>query len=183
MGRDETRPNPTHSVPRRPHRAHRLDDADRVARHTSSTDLDTSVMYAALSSKLSAFATRVAPAPHRVAERKPRTAVIECAHKKGTGSTKNGRDSNPKYLGVKKFGEEKVQVGSIIVRQRGNKVGATRDSSDAREKMGDATRFRVSASTRGGVETRARAIGVRDETRSRSMCSRDAPRTTRVTRD
>jgi len=81
-------------------------------------------MYAALSSKLSAFATRVAPAPHRVAERKPRTAVIECAHKKGTGSTKNGRDSNPKYLGVKKFGEEKVQVGSIIVRQRGNKFHA-----------------------------------------------------------
>jgi hypothetical protein len=53
---------------------------------------------------------------------KPRSAVIECAHKKGTGSTKNGRDSNPKYLGVKKYGEEKVQVGSIIVRQRGNKV-------------------------------------------------------------
>ena len=74
-------------------------------------------MHAALSSKLSAFATRVAPAPNRVAERAPRTAVIECAHKKGTGSTKNGRDSNPKYLGVKKYGEEKVQVGSIIVRR------------------------------------------------------------------
>ena len=79
-------------------------------------------MHAALASKF-AIATslaRVAPAPNRVAERAPRTAVIECAHKKGTGSTKNGRDSNPKYLGVKKYGEEKVQVGSIIVRQRGN---------------------------------------------------------------
>jgi len=61
---------------------------------------------------------RVAPARGR--ERAPRRAVIECAHKKGTGSTKNGRDSNPQYLGVKKYGEERVRVGSIIVRQRGN---------------------------------------------------------------
>lgn len=79
-------------------------------------------MYAALSSKTSTAALRIAPA--RTLERAPRTAVIECAHKKGTGSTKNGRDSNPKYLGVKKYGEEKVQVGSIIVRQRGNKFHA-----------------------------------------------------------
>ncbi len=41
------------------------------------------------------------------------------AHKKGAGSTKNGRDSNPKYLGVKVFGGEMVTAGSIIVRQRG----------------------------------------------------------------
>lgn len=41
------------------------------------------------------------------------------AHKKGQGSVKNGRDSNPKYLGVKKFGGEKVVAGNIIVRQRG----------------------------------------------------------------
>ena len=80
------------------------------------------VMHAALASKFAIATSLARVAPHRVAERKPRTAVIECAHKKGTGSTKNGRDSNPKYLGVKKFGEEKVQVGSIIVRQRGNKV-------------------------------------------------------------
>ena len=97
-------------------------------------------MHAALSSKLSAFATRVAPAPNRVAERAPRTAVIECAHKKGTGSTKNGRDSNPKYLGVKKYGEEKVQVGSIIVRQRGNKVRRASRATRARE---DGRRDRV----------------------------------------
>ncbi len=43
------------------------------------------------------------------------------AHKKGVGSTKNGRDSNPKMLGVKAFGGEFVKAGSIIVRQRGTK--------------------------------------------------------------
>jgi large subunit ribosomal protein L27 len=41
------------------------------------------------------------------------------AHKKGQGSTKNGRDSNPQYLGVKLYGGEMAQPGSIIVRQRG----------------------------------------------------------------
>jgi large subunit ribosomal protein L27 len=44
------------------------------------------------------------------------------AHKKGGGSTSNGRDSNPKYLGVKRFGGELVSTGSIIVRQRGTKI-------------------------------------------------------------
>lgn len=44
------------------------------------------------------------------------------AHKKGAGSTKNGRDSNSKRLGVKKFGGEKVLAGNIIIRQRGTKV-------------------------------------------------------------
>ena len=43
------------------------------------------------------------------------------AHKKGAGSTKNGRDSNAKKLGVKKFGGEKVIAGNIIIRQRGLK--------------------------------------------------------------
>ncbi len=43
------------------------------------------------------------------------------AHKKGQGSSRNGRDSNPQYLGVKKFGGEKVLAGNIIVRQRGTK--------------------------------------------------------------
>jgi large subunit ribosomal protein L27 len=46
------------------------------------------------------------------------------AHKKGVGSTKNGRDSNPKYLGVKKFGGEVVLAGNILVRQRGTKFQA-----------------------------------------------------------
>ena len=57
------------------------------------------------------------------------------AHKKGQGSTRNGRDSNPQFLGVKAYGGETVKVGSIIVRQRGTKfrpgrnVGIGRDDS------------------------------------------------------
>lgn len=43
------------------------------------------------------------------------------AHKKSGGSSRNGRDSNPKYLGVKKFGGEHVIPGNIIIRQRGTK--------------------------------------------------------------
>ena len=43
------------------------------------------------------------------------------AHKKAGGSTRNGRDSNPKFLGVKAYGGQKVTAGSIIVRQRGTK--------------------------------------------------------------
>lgn len=55
------------------------------------------------------------------------------AHKKGSGSTKNGRDSNSKRLGVKKYGGEIVIAGNILVRQRGtkfkpgNNVGVGRD--------------------------------------------------------
>jgi large subunit ribosomal protein L27 len=55
------------------------------------------------------------------------------AHKKGQGSVKNGRDSQSKRLGVKKFGSEKVVAGNIIIRQRGTKfhpgrnVGLGRD--------------------------------------------------------
>lgn len=56
------------------------------------------------------------------------------AHKKGAGSTKNGRDSNAQRLGVKKFGGEKVIAGNILVRQRGTKfhpgVGVARASDD-----------------------------------------------------
>lgn len=44
------------------------------------------------------------------------------AHKKGTGSTRNGRDSNSKRLGVKRFGGEVVSAGSILIRQRGTSV-------------------------------------------------------------
>lgn len=43
------------------------------------------------------------------------------AHKKGAGSTKNGRDSNPKMLGVKAYGGEFIKAGGIIVRQRGTR--------------------------------------------------------------
>ena len=44
------------------------------------------------------------------------------AHKKSGGSAKNGRDSNAKRLGVKKFGGEQINAGSIIIRQRGSKL-------------------------------------------------------------
>jgi large subunit ribosomal protein L27 len=46
------------------------------------------------------------------------------AHKKGVGSSKNGRTSNPQYLGLKKFGGERVTAGNIIMRQRGTKFHA-----------------------------------------------------------
>ncbi len=57
------------------------------------------------------------------------------AHKKGQGSTRNGRDSNPQYRGVKVFGGQQVQIGSIIVRQCGTpfkpgvNVGIGRDDT------------------------------------------------------
>ncbi|HWV57936.1 MAG TPA: 50S ribosomal protein L27 [Longimicrobiales bacterium] len=57
------------------------------------------------------------------------------AHKKGVGSSRNGRDSNPKFLGVKRYGGQFVSAGSIIVRQRGTKfhpgenVGRGRDDT------------------------------------------------------
>jgi len=44
------------------------------------------------------------------------------AHKKGVGSSRNGRNSNPKYRGVKKHGSESVIAGNIIVRQKGTKI-------------------------------------------------------------
>lgn len=43
------------------------------------------------------------------------------AHKKGVGSSRNGRNSNPKYLGVKRYGGESVTAGSILVTQRGTR--------------------------------------------------------------
>ena len=55
------------------------------------------------------------------------------AHKKGVGSSRNGRDSNPKYLGVKIYGGQSIAAGNIIVRQRGTQfhpgtgVGLGRD--------------------------------------------------------
>ena len=44
------------------------------------------------------------------------------AHKKGVGSSKNGRDSNSQRLGVKRYGGEQVNAGTIIVRQRGTRI-------------------------------------------------------------
>jgi large subunit ribosomal protein L27 len=44
------------------------------------------------------------------------------AHKKGVGSSKNGRDSNPQFLGVKRYDGQQVRAGNIIVRQRGTRI-------------------------------------------------------------
>lgn len=57
------------------------------------------------------------------------------AHKKGQGSSRNGRDSNPQFLGIKLFGGQRIKSGNIIVRQRGTKyypginVGMGRDNT------------------------------------------------------
>jgi len=61
------------------------------------------------------------------------------AHKKGQGSTRNGRDSNAQRLGVKRFGGEQVLAGNIIVRQRGTKFHAGRNVM----RGGDDTLFAV----------------------------------------
>lgn len=55
------------------------------------------------------------------------------AHKKGAGSSRNGRDSNPKYLGVKRYGGERVTAGSIIVRQRGTRIHPGRNVGRGRD--------------------------------------------------
>ncbi len=44
------------------------------------------------------------------------------AHKKGVGSSRNGRDSNPQFLGVKRYGGEQVTAGTILIRQRGTSI-------------------------------------------------------------
>ena len=55
------------------------------------------------------------------------------AHKKGQGSSRNGRDSNPKYLGVKLFAGQSVIAGNIIVRQRGTRIQAGRNVGVGRD--------------------------------------------------
>ena len=61
------------------------------------------------------------------------------AHKKGVGSSRNGRDSNPQYLGVKRYGGEFVTAGSIIVRQRGTRFHPGRNV----KRGGDDTLFAI----------------------------------------
>ena len=79
---------------------------------------------AACASSSASFATGGRPV---VAAVRPAQAArrgqlqVRCAHKKGAGSTKNGRDSNSKRLGVKVYGGQAVTPGGIIVRQRGSK--------------------------------------------------------------
>ena len=55
------------------------------------------------------------------------------AHKKAGGSTRNGRDSNPKMLGVKRYGGEFVKAGNIIVRQRGTKFNSGENTGLGRD--------------------------------------------------
>ena len=55
------------------------------------------------------------------------------AHKKGQGTSSNGRDSAPKMLGVKRFGGESVLAGTIIVRQRGSKLHAGKNMGTGRD--------------------------------------------------
>ncbi len=55
------------------------------------------------------------------------------AHKQGQGSSKNGRDSQPKFLGIKCYGGERVIPGNIILRQRGTKFRAGRNVGQGRD--------------------------------------------------
>lgn len=55
------------------------------------------------------------------------------AHKKGVGSSRNGRDSNPQFLGVKRYGGEQVLAGNILVRQRGTKFHPGRNVGRGRD--------------------------------------------------
>ncbi len=75
------------------------------------------------------------------------------AHKKGQGASRNGRDSNPQYRGVKAYGGETVTAGSIIVRQRGTKFRAGRNVGMGR----DCTLF---ALARGKVEFSGRNVNI-----------------------
>ena len=65
------------------------------------------------------------------------------AHKKGQGSSRNGRDSNPQHLGVKRFGGQRVTGGTILVRQRGTRFVA----GDNVGRGGDDTLFAKIAGT------------------------------------
>lgn len=75
------------------------------------------------------------------------------AHKKGQGSTRNGRDSNPQYRGVKAYGGEQVKIGSIIIRQCGTPFMAGKNVGMGR----DNTLFALSA---GKVSFRGRFVDV-----------------------
>lgn len=74
------------------------------------------------------------------------------AQKKAGGSSKNGRDSNPKMLGVKRYGGEQVISGNILVRQRGTKVHPG-------DNVGMGTDHTLFAKTEGQVEFRTRRNG------------------------
>ena len=74
------------------------------------------------------------------------------AHKKGQGSVKNGRDSNPQFRGVKRFGGEVVTAGTILVRQVGN-------SFHAGDNVGTGKDFTLFALTDGAVKFATKRAG------------------------
>jgi len=78
------------------------------------------------------------------------------AHKKGGGSSKNGRDSNPQYLGVKAYGGQFVTAGSIILRQRGTKFLPGFNAGIGNDDT-------IFALTDGTVEFQGRKIHIRDQ--------------------
>jgi large subunit ribosomal protein L27 len=78
------------------------------------------------------------------------------AHKKGQGSTKNGRDSNPQYRGVKAYGGQAVTAGSIIIRQCGTKFMPGFN-------VGVGTDYTLFALKDGKVEFQGRKVHVRAE--------------------
>jgi large subunit ribosomal protein L27 len=78
------------------------------------------------------------------------------AHKKGAGSSSNGRDSNPQYLGVKAYGGQTVTAGSIIIRQRGTQFHPGFNVGQGK----DYTLFALKA---GKVEFQGRKVHIRTE--------------------
>ena len=78
------------------------------------------------------------------------------AHKKGQGSTRNGRDSNPQYRGVKVWGGQVVQAGSIIIRQRGTQFKPGFN-------VGLGSDYKIFALKDGTVEFQGRKVHVRTE--------------------
>ena len=75
------------------------------------------------------------------------------AHKKGQGSSRNGRDSNAQYRGVKMFGGQSVKAGSIIVRQRGTKFLPGRNVGVGRD-------YTLFAAVEGTVQFKGRKVSV-----------------------
>ncbi|KAL9267316.1 Large ribosomal subunit protein bL27c-like protein [Drosera capensis] len=73
------------------------------------------------SHKLSPLPLSSKPRVLLISAPKPKSLTILCAHKKGAGSTKNGRDSKGQRLGVKIYGDQAAKPGAIIIRQRGTK--------------------------------------------------------------
>lgn len=79
------------------------------------------------------------------------------AHKKGASSSSNGRDSNPQYLGVKRFGGQQVKAGEIIVRQRGTKFHPGENVG----RGGDDTLFALEAgSVEFGIKRNRRIVNI-----------------------